>query len=133
LISVRTPTGRREEEPASASHACGADAFDDFEVCFYRIKGYYGGSRAFTHQDVNFTNDYYDYDSSGKSLNNTISAYYNKMWAPVMAFRYVGLEGSIFDMDGNTWDSDLASSSWWNESGNVDNKLSSLHEPCIEC
>ncbi|MFG1998786.1 hypothetical protein ACGFNU_06520 [Spirillospora sp. NPDC048911] len=116
--------------PASASHKCGDPAFDYLEVCYYRNKDYGGGSRAFSGEDKNYTNDYYDYASGRVALNNTISSFNNRHWADYLVHRYVNQEGPIYYIDGSTWDSDLASSDWWgSETGNVNDKLSSHTGP----
>ncbi|KAB2350756.1 hypothetical protein [Actinomadura rudentiformis] len=116
--------------PASASHKCGDPAFDYEEVCYYRHKDYSGGSRAFTGEDKNYTNDYYDYASGTVALNNTISSYNNRHWAPYHAHRYVGQEGPLYYIKAESWDSDLASSDWWgSETGDVNDKLSSHTGP----
>lgn len=59
--------------PASASHRCDREQ----EICYWRLAGYTGGSRAFTNEDATYANDYYDNLSPTKSLNDTTSSYVN--------------------------------------------------------
>ncbi|MFG1999751.1 hypothetical protein ACGFNU_11455 [Spirillospora sp. NPDC048911] len=108
---------------ASASHACGG-TFDDYEICFFRLSGYSGGSRAFTSSDTTYAND--NYTGTSTSLNNTISAYYNyhpSRWYTVC--RYVSQEGCYFTIREYQRDSDLGNNTWTGGSVGMDNTYSS--------
>jgi hypothetical protein len=94
---------------ASASHACDDYAHDS--ICFYRNKNYSGGSRAFTNNDTNYSNDYYT--GTGVDLNNSISSYINRHWTRgYTVCRYVGQEGCTHTILSISMDDDLTDNYW---------------------
>ncbi|MFG1999753.1 hypothetical protein ACGFNU_11465 [Spirillospora sp. NPDC048911] len=118
LVAVQTP--------AQASHKCAHGA--DEEICFFRLKSYGGGSRAFYNIDATYKNDYWDGTSATNSLDNSITSYvnYDNYWY-FKECRYVNHDSCIVVVPPNTYDTNLAGSTW-GDGGSLDNSFSSHYK-----
>ncbi|MFG1999752.1 hypothetical protein ACGFNU_11460 [Spirillospora sp. NPDC048911] len=119
--AVVTGTVMAMAPAASASHKCDRSQ----EICYWRLSGYTGGSRAFTNEDYTYTNDYYDNLSPTKNINNSISSLVNYHSSRFYRLcRYVEQSYCLFSIEPQVARPNLADYVWPG-SASLDNSISS--------